>query len=268
MLSPSAEVQSAIPAGVCARLEVYYTQYYRDTLGIPGWRDLVAVRLADQAYEGQRLARLEQAMDRPVRGLRLLNVGCGTGGFNVMAERAGATTCGVDADPEAVAIAAARVRGRRLLCALAESLPFADQSFDIIYCFSTLEHVQDPRQAVHEMVRVLRPGGVLYLHAPNRWACFEGHYKVFWVPGLPLWLGRVYLTLRGRPTAFLQTLRPLTLGQCRMLLENAGAQVARTLDGDANRPVGGRLWPLVRLYYRVFGVRPYVELVAARKGDA
>jgi hypothetical protein len=32
------------------RLEAYYARYYRDTLGIPGWRDLVQVRLADAAY--------------------------------------------------------------------------------------------------------------------------------------------------------------------------------------------------------------------------
>jgi len=38
------------------------------------------------------------------------------------------------------------------------------------------------------------------------------------------------------------------------------------LRDDADRPVGGPLWPLVRLYYRLFGINPYVELVAAR-GD-
>ena len=42
---------------VTAALTAYYTAYYRDTLGIPGWRDLVAVRLADEPYEQQRLPR-------------------------------------------------------------------------------------------------------------------------------------------------------------------------------------------------------------------
>ena len=37
------------------------------------------------------------------------------------------------------------------------------------------------------------------------------------------------------------------------------------VDGGVNRPVGGPLWPLVRAYYRLFGVRPYVELVATRR---
>ena len=266
MASLPAERRAENPGDLHASLEAYYARYYRDTLGIPGWRDYVAVRLADHAYEGARLVRLQRALGRPVHGLRLLNVGCGTGGFNVVAEQAGALTCGADADPEAVAIAKARVPGRPILRALAEALPFSDGSFDIVYCYSTLEHVRDSRQAVYEMVRVLRSGAALYLHTPNRWACFEGHYKLFWVPGLPGWAARAYLSARRRPTAFLEKIRPLSLGECRSFLEQAGARIARVFDDDANRPVGGPLWPLVRLYYRLFRVHPYLELVAIRRG--
>src|SRR5947207_15635690 len=103
----SSRVDSPVPlAGHdCAdRLRAYYTRYYRDTLGIPGWQDLVNVRLDDAPYEAQRLARLERALGRPVRDLRLLNLGCGTGGFSVAAEHAGALSWGVDLDPDAVAI--------------------------------------------------------------------------------------------------------------------------------------------------------------------
>lgn len=247
------------------RLETYYTRYYRDTLGIPGWRDIVAVRLEDRAYEGRRLAAFERAVGRAVRGCRLLDVGCGTGGFSALAAEAGAEVWSVDASPEAVAITAARADGARALVAAAEVLPFADGSFDVVYCFSTLEHVADAGDAVREMVRVLRRDGTIYLHTPNRWACFEGHYKIFWVPGLPRWLARAYLRARGRPTAFLDTFRLLTLAECRRLLDAAGARVERVFEDDAGRPVGGPLWPLVRVYYRLFGVRPYLELVAARR---
>lgn len=266
--SPLADRVPAGSADARARLEAYYTRYYRDQLAIPGWRDHVALRVADQRQESQRLDRLERALGRSVRGLRLLNVGCGTGGFNRAAEQAGAITRGADPDVEAVAIARARVPTGRLLCAQAEWLPFPEGSFDIVYCFSTLEHVADARRALGEMVRVLRPEGALYLHTPSRWSCFEGHYKVFWIPGLPRWLARAYLAVRGRPTAFLGTLRPLTLAECRSFVEAAGALVTRVLDGDANRPVGGALWPIVRLYYRLLGVRPYVELVAVRRTNA
>jgi SAM-dependent methyltransferase len=246
------------------RLERYYTRYYRDTLGIPGWRDIVAVRLDDRAYEGRRLARLERAVGRAVGGCRLLDLGCGTGGFGALAEEAGAEVWSVDASPEAAALAASRSRRGRIVVATAESLPLAGASFDLVYCYSTLEHLDDPAGAVREMVRVLRPGGLLYLHTPNRWGCFEGHYKIFWIPGLPRRLSRAYLAARGRPTAFLATLRPLTSAECRALIERAGARVTRVVRGDAERAVGGPVWPLVRLYYRLFNIDPYVELVAVR----
>ena len=253
--------EGADAARVRARLEAYYGRYYSGTLGIPGWRELVAVRLDDVAYERERLTRLELALGGSVAGARLLNVGCGTGGFNELAQRAGADTWGVDASSEAVTIAALRAP-RRILCAAAEELPFPAASFDVVYCYSTLEHVADASRAVREMARVLRPGGALYLHTPNRWACFEGHYKLFWLPGLPRLLATAYLALRGRPTGFIRTLRPLTLAECRAFVEEAGARVTRVLGDGTNRPVAGPLWPLVRAYYRLFRVSPYVELVA------
>jgi hypothetical protein len=114
------------------------------------------------------------------------------------------------------------------------------------------------------MVRVLRPGGTLYLHAPNRWAWYEGHYKVPWLPVWPRWAARGYLAARGRPTGFLATLRPVTLADCRTWLVAAGARIERVLDGEADRPVGGRFWPAIRTAHRLLGVRPHIELIAVR----
>lgn len=267
MSSHSAE-RAGLSADVRVPLERYYTAYYRDTLGIPSWRELVAVRLADEAYERSRLERLQWAIGRSLGGCRVLNVGCGTGGFNTAAEHAGAETWGVDPSPDAVAIAARRVRPGRVLRGEAEVLPFAARTFDVVYCYSALEHVADARRALREMIRVLRPGGALYLHTPNRWTCFEGHYKVVWIPGLPRWLTRLYLAARHRPPAFLDTLRLLSLRECRALLDASGGRVVRVLDDGANRRVGGPLWPVIRLFYASFGIGPYLEIVATRKDAA
>jgi len=257
-------MSSRVAEPLAGRLAAFYTRYYRDTLGIPAWREIVDVRLDDAAYEAQRLAQLERAIGRGVRGAHLLNVGCGAGGFSACAASAGVSVVSVDVSAEAVALTAARVPEHVAAVAAAEWLPFTTASFDVVYCFSTLEHVEDPRRAVDEMLRVLRPGGALYLHAPHRFACFEGHYKIFWLPGLPSRLARIYLALRGRPTAFLATLQPTTLGECRRFVEAAGGRVVRVLADDARRRVGGPLWPIVRAYYRATGVSPYVEMVATR----
>jgi SAM-dependent methyltransferase len=257
---------SADAAALAARLEAYYTRYYRDALGIPGWRELVAVRLDDAAHEDRRAARLAEALGRPLAGLALLNVGCGTGGFNAAAARAGAAAWGVDVSADAVAIAAARAPAGRIARAAAEDLPFPDGAFDVVYCYSTLEHVSDALRALGEMARVLRPGGALYLHTPGRWAAFETHYKVLWLPGLPAAGQRAYLRLRGRPTGFLATLRLFSFTECRRMLAAAGAPVERVLDEGARRPVPSRLWPLIRAYYQVCRVRPHVELLAVKGG--
>ena len=257
-------MSSRVAEPLTGRLAAYYTRYYRDTLGIPGWRDLVDVRLDDTVYEAQRLAQLERATGRTVCGTRLLNVGCGPGGFSACAAAAGAAVYSIDASEEAVWLTTARVPRHPAVVAAAEAIPQAAAFFDIVYCFSTLEHVDDRERAVREMLRVLRPGGALYLHTPNRFACFEGHYKVFWPPGLPQALARTYLTLRGRPTAFLATLRPTTVTECRRFVEAGGGRVVRVLADNAYRRTGGPLWPLVRGYYLATGVRPYVEMVATR----
>jgi SAM-dependent methyltransferase len=251
-------------ADVAGRLEAYYARYYRDTLAIPGWRNLVQVRLADAPYEARRRARLERALGRPLAGLDLLNVGCGTGGFNLSAEAAGARAWGVDLDPEAVAIARARAGRDRIARGAAEALPFRGGRFDVVYCFSTLEHVADAGRAIAEMARVLRPGGALYLHTPSPAACFETHYKLLWMPGLPRALARAYLRARGRPPEFLRTLRLVSARECLGALRQSGLGAVRVLEGDASRPVGGPAWPLIRLYYRLFRIRPSLELVATR----
>jgi len=257
-------MSSRVAEPFAERVAAYYTRYYRDTLGIPGWRDIVDVRLDDAVYERQRLAQLERAIGRGVRGSRLLNVGCGAGGFSACATAAGADVCSIDASAEAVELTVERLPRHPVAVAVAEALPLAAAAFDVVYCFSTLEHVDDRGRAVREMLRVLRPGGALYMHTPHRFACFEGHYKVFWLPGLPRPLARAYLALRGRPTAFLATLRPTTVAECRRFVEAAGGRVVRVLADDAHRRTGGPLWPLVRAYYRATGVSPYVEMVATR----
>jgi len=54
-----------------------------------------------------------------------------------------------------------------LLPALSLGLPFADNSFDVITSFETLEHLHERSMFVQELKRVLRQGGTLFLSTPN-----------------------------------------------------------------------------------------------------
>ena len=251
---------------VAERLRGYYTRYYRDTLGLPGWAELVENRAADEEQEASHLARLEMLLGRPVAGVSLLNVGCGTGGFNVVAARAGADAWGVDTDREAVAIARLKLSGARggACLAAAETLPFASARFDLVYCYSAIEHVASVEASVSEMIRVTRPEGIVYVHTPNAWSWYEGHYKLLWVPGLPRPLGALYLALRRRPTAYLATLRRLTKDQLRRAFQTAGVTDLQFHTGDLPRESRGPLWPLFRLYYGLLGVAPFLEITARK----
>lgn len=49
----------------------------------------------------------------------------------------------------------------------AEQLPFADERFDLVFCTQMLEYVSDPGQALREIHRTLKPGGILLLSVPS-----------------------------------------------------------------------------------------------------
>jgi SAM-dependent methyltransferase len=99
------------------------------------------------------------------RRMRVLDVGCGTGVVALTAARDGADVIGIDLTPELVAHA----RENAALMSLAvdfreadvEALPFDDGSFDVVV--SQFAHMFAPRPevALHEMLRVLKPGGTV-----------------------------------------------------------------------------------------------------------
>lgn len=96
---------------------------------------------------------------------RLLDAGCGTG-WNLQALSVFGETHGVDLSP--LAVATTRERGGRVTQGNLLSLPYASGSFDAVTSFDVIYHawVKDDAQAVGELARVLKPGGVLLLKAP------------------------------------------------------------------------------------------------------
>jgi SAM-dependent methyltransferase len=60
-----------------------------------------------------------------------------------------------------------------------EFLPFSDDSFDVVLSNEVIEHVDDDRLAVSEMVRVVRSGGRIVIFCPNRWYPVEQH-GIYW----------------------------------------------------------------------------------------
>jgi len=63
--------------------------------------------------------------------------------------------------------------------AMGENLPFASSSFDFVFSNEVIEHVEDDRLALAEMVRVVKPNGRILIFCPNRWYPVEQH-GIYW----------------------------------------------------------------------------------------
>jgi SAM-dependent methyltransferase len=59
------------------------------------------------------------------------------------------------------------------------ALPFADNTFDAVLCIQVLEHVPEPLSVLREIARVLKPGGRLFLSAPQSWAQHQKPHDFF-----------------------------------------------------------------------------------------
>ncbi len=251
------------------RLRRYYTTYYRDVLGIPDWSALVGLREDEERQERGRLDRLRRLLggDAALRG-RILNVGCGTGGFNLVAE-AGRRPRGRGGRGRGGHRDLRRSSARRAGAPSSAPPPSGCRSrtatFDVVYCFSSIEHVESVEESVAEMVRVTRRGGLIYVHTPNAWSWYEGHYKLLWAPFLPAALGRA---LPARAGSSERVPRDAAAAHARRRCAGPSRGRACAISASTTTSRRGSRWGRLRvpigLYYRLSGVSPFIEVVARK----
>jgi 2-polyprenyl-3-methyl-5-hydroxy-6-metoxy-1,4-benzoquinol methylase len=137
-----------------------------------------------------------------LKDMKVLDLGCGMGGLSVALAREGALVQPYDYNPAYCDIT--RLRGKRYgldfqpVNGGGEHLPFPNGQFDLIVCMDVLEHVQRPEELLSEVQRCLKPGGLLYITAINRFAFNDPHYHVRFVNWLPRALATPFLKLTGR----------------------------------------------------------------------
>ncbi len=73
----------------------------------------------------------------------------------------------------------AKINSDEIINAAGEFIPLPSSTFDLILSHEVIEHVQDDRAAICEMIRVLKPGGRAVIFCPNRGYPFETH-GIFW----------------------------------------------------------------------------------------
>lgn len=153
----------------------------------------------------------------PIEGTSILDVGCGRGFAGEIIRAHGGRYTGVDLVPNGV--------GFPLAVADATRLPFPDASFGGVFCIDVFEHIPEGAIAAREFRRVLRPGGYVFLSAPNygnvaglvKWWCEAMGFarKNTWAP-----------FRRWQPQEFEQA---LTTRKVRRLFLGAGFARARRI---------------------------------------
>ncbi len=129
-----------------------------------------------RAGQERRLNMIVSAASAQLKGSVLEN-GCGVGMYLQHLTPYCGTMTGLEYDMERAKLA--RTRAPDLVNAACEGLPFGSDTFTAILSHEVIEHVKDDHDSVREMLRVLKPGGVIVLFAPNRGYPVETH-GVYW----------------------------------------------------------------------------------------
>jgi len=129
-----------------------------------------------RAGQERRLKMILEVAGERVKG-RVLENGCGVGMYVEKLSAQGEEVIGLEFDFERAV--EAHGNSAYITNAAGEFLPFPKESFDLILSHEVIEHVQDDRKAIREMVRTLRSGGRLVLFCPNRGYPFETH-GIYW----------------------------------------------------------------------------------------
>ncbi len=142
---------------------------------------------------GKILRKIAKAVKKKQDEIDLLDVGCSSGSFLVVARDLGFRVAGVE--PAAAPARRARERQLNVYQGFLEELFLAEGSYDAVTLFEVVEHVKDPVRVVKECHRVLRPGGIVVIRTGNtdswtvrymggRWEYFDisrhgGHVSFF-----------------------------------------------------------------------------------------
>ncbi|WP_199096100.1 bifunctional 2-polyprenyl-6-hydroxyphenol methylase/3-demethylubiquinol 3-O-methyltransferase UbiG [Dyella sp. ASV21] len=175
-----------------------------------------------------------------LRGARVADVGCGGGLLSEALAKAGAQVTGIDMGEKVIEIARLHMHESRLeipgldidyrVQSSADLAAAEPESFDAVCCMELIEHVPDPAALVQDLVRMVKPGGVVVMSTLNRTPAAFGAAI----------LGAEYL-MRMLPRGthhYAQFLKPSELGR---LMRHAGLEV-EDVSGLSYNPISRKAW--------------------------
>lgn len=118
-------------------------------------------------------ARLSRHLSRLAKKIRIspndkvLDVACGSGEWLGVCTSLGAKPFGIDISSKAIELCQQSFPEGDFRCGPAETLPYPDNSFDVVTCLGSLEHFLDQNHALAEMTRVAKPDARILILVPN-----------------------------------------------------------------------------------------------------
>jgi 2-polyprenyl-3-methyl-5-hydroxy-6-metoxy-1,4-benzoquinol methylase len=151
--------------------------------------------------------------------LRLLDIGCSVGLMTARYSETFGEVLGVDIDSPAVAHARECFTAPNLSFEVRDAMDtgLPAENFDVVTCAHIYEHVPDAQRLLDEIHRVLKPGGVCFFAAQNRFTLMEPHYRLPLLSVLPKPLADIYYRAAGKGDRYYEKLR--SLGELRRLVQ-------------------------------------------------
>lgn len=186
------------------------SRYWRYNLWDPVWEDSYVERLLVQGHDHADTAKRIFDICGGFEGKKILEAGCGFGKTASEMARRGGNVTGIDINGDVLNIAKMVAVSLGLSPrddisfqhGALESIPYPSDHFDIIWSENTIEHVDNIRQSINELYRVLKPGGLIIIRCPNYLGISrEPHFKTYWPPYLPRAAYRWLLTRDYRKRA-------------------------------------------------------------------
>ncbi|MFA5173390.1 MAG: methyltransferase domain-containing protein [Candidatus Paceibacterota bacterium] len=246
----------------------YYLNYYKNICSLKNPEKRAVFRLKEEENEKKRLSRLED-LNLPLANLKHFIVGAGTGGLAVaLKEKYNCQISGLEPDEKALEIikekcSALNLSPENFKREYCEKISSPDNSFDIIHCYTVLEHVKDIDKSLDEMIRIVKPGGKIYINTPNYSFPYEGHYKIPFPTFLPKIFGYFYLLLLGKSPNFLKTINFITEKKLDAILEKKDNISFIRIKEIPSKSSGKLGWLFNFLKFKI-GVNPNQEIVITK----
>jgi 2-polyprenyl-3-methyl-5-hydroxy-6-metoxy-1,4-benzoquinol methylase len=172
--------------------------YLRNVEGAFSYESMVADHLDVEKYRpwGETIDHYHK-----IKGSDVFSSGCGSAGdLLVMHEMGARSVAGIEVEDELADLARSRLISAGninfdISTYAGQELPYDDCSFDIITSIHVIEHVGHVHLYLAELLRVLRPGGILFVDCPNRFYPYEQHTMLKYVHLLPHKLRDVFMKM-------------------------------------------------------------------------